>query len=62
MVRIFNLRFENQNMLMVIFPLLLIMVVSGVVYGAASYLLRIEEIVPVIRYVRRILLRKMLVK
>lgn len=62
MVRIFNLRFENQNMLMVIFPLLLIMMVSGVVYGAASYLLRIEEIVPVIRYVRRLLLRKMLVK
>lgn len=62
LVNTFNLRFENQNMLMVLIPLGIIVVISACVYGVMSSLLKLEEIVPVAEYVRRILTGRFMIR
>ena len=55
LVRMFNLQFANQNMLIVVAPLLLIVIVSALVYGVASRVLCLEEIQPIIGIVKKVL-------
>lgn len=54
MVQRINLKFENQNMIMVLIPLAVIGTVSILVYLGASRLLRIEEAEPIIAKLGRI--------
>lgn len=54
MVQRINLKFENQNMIMVLIPLAVIGTVSILVYLGASRLLRIEEAEPIITKLSRI--------
>ncbi len=54
MVQRINLKFENQNMIMVLIPLAVIGTVSILVYLGVSRLLRIEEAEPIIAKLGRI--------
>ena len=54
MVQRINLKFENQNMIMVLIPLAVIGTVSILVYLGVSRLLRIEEVEPIIAKLGRI--------
>ncbi len=54
MVQRINLKFENQNMIMVLIPLAVIGTVSILVYLGASRLLRIEEAEPIVAKLGRI--------
>ena len=54
MVQRINLKFENQNMIMVLIPLAVIGTVSTLVYLGVSRLLRIEEAEPIITKLGRI--------
>ena len=58
MVRLLGISFENQNMLMVLLPLILIAVVSGVVYIAASAALRIKDVEAILAGIKKIILPK----
>lgn len=62
LVNVFDLKFENQNMLMVLIPLGIIVIISALVYGAMSSILKLEEIVPVVSYLRRILTGRFMIK
>jgi putative peptidoglycan lipid II flippase len=58
MVSIIGLRFDDQNILMVLPQLLLILVVSAVVYLIVSYILKLEESQPVIDMIKKFVLPK----
>ncbi|MDR3125917.1 MAG: murein biosynthesis integral membrane protein MurJ [Candidatus Nomurabacteria bacterium] len=58
MVSIVGLRFDDQNILMVVPQLLLIGGISAVVYLIVSYLLKLEEAMPVISKISKFFLPK----
>jgi hypothetical protein len=58
MVSIVGLRFDDQNILMVLPQLLLIGGVSAVVYLIVSYLFKLEEAMPVISKISKFFLPK----
>jgi hypothetical protein len=58
MVSIMGLRFDDQNILMVLPQLLLIGGVSAVVYLIVSYLMKLEEATPVIAKISKFFLPK----
>lgn len=62
MVRIINLQFENQNMLMVLFPLGCIGIVSVLTYLGLSKLLRIDEANPILAKLGQIVSGQFLIK
>ena len=62
MVRIINLQFENQNMLMVLFPLGCIGVVSVLTYLGLSKLLHIDEANPILAKLGQIVSGQFLIK
>jgi hypothetical protein len=58
MVSIVGLRFDDQNILMVVPQLLLIGIVSAVVYLICSYIFKLEEATPVISKIAKFFLPK----
>lgn len=62
LVSTINLRFENQNMLMVLIPLCFIGLVSVLVYLGLSRLFKIEEAEPIIAKINSILSGSFMVK
>ena len=62
MVRTVNLQFENQNMLMVLFPLGCIGIVSVLVYLGLSKVLKIEEADPILAKLGQIISGRFLIR
>lgn len=62
MVRTVNLQFENQNMLMVLFPLGCIGIVSVLVYLGLSKVLKIEEADPILVKLGQIISGRFLIR
>ena len=58
LVSLIGLRFDDQNILMVLPQLLFIVIVSAIVYVAMSYILKINESLPIVEKVKKFFLPK----